>query len=165
MNNNREFENINSLNQLYLIDNIIDYKWFIYNEKKIILDYFTYIYDEFNKYIFEIGNKIHNINTEINYYELIYIKENINNYSDNILLNIKKLKEIIIEHNNSIIFYKIKNYMNYFTISNISNEIYELQEIINNSNKIKNRIIRWNSHNDINLFEDNLNNILSKCNN
>lgn len=34
MNNNKEFENINSLNQLYLIDNIIDYKWFIYNEKK-----------------------------------------------------------------------------------------------------------------------------------
>lgn len=134
-------------------------------KKKIILDYFTYIYDEFNKYILEIGNKIDNINTKINHYELIYIKENINNYSENILVNIKKLKGSILEHNNSILFYKIKNYMNYFTICNISNEIYELREIINNSNKIKNRIIRWNSHNDINLFENNLNNILSKSNN
>ncbi len=162
MNNNLNIEN----NELKIIDNLNDHNWNIYNEKKQLLNFFMYIYDEFKEYILDIENKIDNINTKINNYEYIYIKENINNYSINVLNIINNLKEIINNYEESITIYKLKNYINYFNISNILNEIHILQEHINNNNKLKNRIKRWkNNNNDTKLFERNLQNILSKSNN
>ena len=162
MNNSSNIQN----NELEILDNLNDYNWEIYNQKKEILNFYIYIYNEFGKYILDIENKINNINTKINYYEYIYIKENINNYSINVLTNINNLKNIINIYEESINIYKIKNYINYFNISNISNEIDILEELINNNNKLKYRIKRWsNTYDDTNLFEKNLNNILSKSNN
>ena len=148
------------------LNNIIEKNWFYYTDKKILLDLFTYNFDLFNNYILEINNKINDIKKELNYYELIYIKENINNYSNKILSNINNLKFTIENLENSILFYKIKNQINYYTIYKIKSEIYILQDLINNFNKQKYRIIRWSSDNNINnIFELNFDNILSKSNN
>tara|TARA_B110001450_G_scaffold50101_1_gene46738 strand:- start:707 stop:1201 length:495 start_codon:yes stop_codon:yes gene_type:complete len=159
--------NIGDLNELLIIDYLNELHWNNYKIKKTILDYFTYLYNEFNKNILEIENKISNYNIITNFHEYIYIKENINNYSNEILNNIHNFKNIINDLENDILFYKIKNYVNHFTINNISTQIYNLQQIINDNNKIKNRLVRWNSksYNDLNLFEINLNNILSQSNN
>jgi hypothetical protein len=143
--------NINNLNELEIINHLNEVYWNNYIIKKKILDYFTHLYDEFNKYILEIQNKISNYNTIINFHEYTYIKENINHYSNEILNNINNFKNIINDLENDILFYKI----------------YNLQKIIYNNNKIKNRIVRWNSKsfNNLNLFEINLNNILTLSNN
>jgi hypothetical protein len=165
--NDNDNNNINNLNELEIINHLNEVYWNNYIIKKKILDYFTHLYDEFNKYILEIQNKISNYNTIINFHEYTYIKENINHYSNEILNNINNFKNIINDLENDILFYKIKNYVNYFTINYISSEIYNLQQIIYNNNKIKNRIVRWNSKsfNNLNLFEINLNNILTLSNN
>tara|TARA_Y100000389_G_scaffold200752_1_gene241877 strand:+ start:7599 stop:8099 length:501 start_codon:yes stop_codon:yes gene_type:complete len=166
MDSNLESEKTTINIKIEELNNIIEKNWLYYSDKKILLDLFTYNFDLFNNYILEINNKINDIKKELNYYELIYIKENINNYSNKILSNINNLKFTIENLENSILFYKIKNQINYYTIYKIKSEIYILQDLINNFNKQKYRIIRWSSDNNINnMFELNLDNILSKSNN
>ena len=166
MDSNLESEKTTINIKIEELNNIIQKNWLYYSDKKILLDLFTYNFDLFNNYILEINNKINDIKKELNYYELIYIKENINNYSNKILSNINNLKFTIENLENSILFYKIKNQINYYTIYKIKSEIYILQDLINNFNKQKYRIIRWSSDNNINnMFELNLDNILSKSNN
>ena len=153
------------MNELKNFENNLDNCWNSYLEKKIMLNILDIILNNNNKNIFDINIYNDEINKKLDYYEIFYIKENINNFSNNILSEIIKLNEEKIYLTNIIFDYKYINNINYFTKSKLIEEISILQDNIYNINKQKFRLLRWNNKHNFELFDLNLNNILSKSNN
>jgi|TARA_Y100000389_G_scaffold178472_1_gene191709 hypothetical protein len=148
------------------LDNELNINYNRYLEKKLILKIITNVLDEYKNKINNYNKIIEEINKELEYYEILYIKENINNYSDNILIKIKKNNDRLSSINIDMETYEFNININKFTKNILIKEINTLQNDIEKLNKRKKRVKRWYKikNNNNKLFELNLNNIIFKNN-
>ena len=148
------------------LDNELNINYNRYLEKKLILKIITNVLDEYKDKINNYNKIIEEINKELEYYEILYIKENINNYSDNILIKIKKNNDRLSSINIDMETYEFNININKFTKNILIKEINTLQNDIEELNKRKKRVKRWYKikNNNNKLFELNLNNIIFKNN-
>jgi hypothetical protein len=143
-------------------DNQLDNYFTKYNENKNEIDkhieYINY-YETHINYFIIIKTEIDKI---INNIQDIFIKEYINNYSNDLYTKLNNYRTMNDTTEGTILLYKYYISCYEHNINNSKQNIETIQQNIYEINKQKKRYIRWSNNNkDYNkLFEINLNNIL-----